>query len=66
MRGELRLVECKVGDAWVKIRLMDIKGGDTFRMFEGIEPVGNPDGMVAVSDGYRNIDGQPTIEIISK
>lgn len=66
MKEELRLVERKDGDTWVKIRLMEIKEGDTFRMFDGVEPVGNPDGMVAASDGYKNIDGQPTVEIVTK
>lgn len=64
-RKESRLVEMKDDDNWVKVSLLDLKRGNTFRMFEDPTrkmPVGEAE-MIAGSDGYENHQGVPEIEV---
>lgn len=54
---DLRVVELKQGGEWKRVKMMDLKIGDLFRMF-------NPDGEPVLWDGCGEFiaGGQPYID----
>jgi hypothetical protein len=70
---DLRLVEVLRGDLWVRVRLIEVRKGERFRMFERGErgergmPVNDKKGhteWVAVTNGFINGKGVGQVEII--
>jgi len=64
---KLRTVEVKQNGEWTKTNMIDIKKGQTFRMFEpNGDPVEDDDGCTVWttdSNAYMNELGIPTVKI---
>jgi len=67
MPGEMRRVERLVSEQWVEVRMIDLKAGDRFRMFEPEgAPVADGKGRTVfrtTGDAYLNPDGVATVTV---